>query len=321
MSCHLAAPASGWSPLTQLFRTATRRLRSAPCSGDPSVPRAPAPRPSIEFRRLVNIEQSGLIRMWVLSAMSDFRTEAPLLTNQEESWDKVVSPELGIRNKPQGSVASETAAHSRESIPATEAKAADQFRFRILVVDDQYLIRETARQILESGGYEVLTAADGLDGLHALSKSLPDLIISDLNMPRMAGFEFLAVVRERFPHIATIAVSGEYITSGNPSGVVADAFFQKGHYTLKELCGEVAKLLAASPIRSERKKSEIAPLFVPRDNAGYLIIACPKCLRANRLEAMTLNGGLHETHCQSCGTPVKFEINHEIEPLMKRNHA
>ena len=225
-----------------------------------------------------------------------------------------------VQSKPQLTVAAETAVHSTESIPATEAKAAAQFRFRILVVDDQFLIRETARQILESEGYEVLTAADGLDGLHAFSKSLPDLIISDLNMPRMSGFEFLAVVRERFPHIATIAVSGEYIISGNP-GIVADAFLQKGHYTLKELCGEVAKLLAASPIRSESKKSEIATLFVPRDNAGYLIIACPKCLRANRLEAMNLNGGLHETHCQFCGTPVKFEINHEIEPLMKRNHA
>jgi CheY-like chemotaxis protein len=46
--------------------------------------------------------------------------------------------------------------------------------------------------MLEIGGYEVLTAVDGLDGLHALSQSLPDLIISDLNMPRMSGFEFLA---------------------------------------------------------------------------------------------------------------------------------
>jgi len=249
-----------------------------------------------------------------------FIRRRPLPTNPAEHWEKAVSADLGIQNKPQRTIA-ETAAHWTESIPAIEAQAADQFRFRILVVDDQYLIRETARQMLEGGGYEVLTAADGLDGLHALSRSLPDLIISDLNMPRMSGFEFLAVVRERFPHIATIAVSGEYITSGNPSGVVADAFFQKGHYTLKELCGEVAKLLAASPIRSESKKSEIAPLFVPRDNAGYLIIACPKCLRANRLEAMTLNGGLHETTCQSCGTSVKFEINHEIEPLMKRNLA
>jgi CheY-like chemotaxis protein len=201
------------------------------------------------------------------------------------------------------------------------ANAAAQFPFRILVVDDQLLVRETTRQILESEGYEVLTAADGLDGVHALNRSLPDLVISDLNMPRMSGLEFLAVVRERFPHIATIAVSGECITSGNKSGVIADSVLQKGEYTFQELCGEVAELLAASPIRSERKKSEIAPLFVPRDDAGYLIITCPKCLRPSRLEANNLNGGLHETPCQYCGTPVRFEINHEIEPLMKRNYA
>ena len=242
-------------------------------------------------------------------------------THQGEQSEKAVSPELGIQDKPQPTGVTETAAPSTESIPAPEAQAAAQFRFRILVVDDQYLIRETARQVLEHEGYEVLTTADGLDGLHALSKSLPDLIISDLNMPRMSGFEFLAVVRERFPHIATIAVSAEYIVSGNPSGVVADTFLQKGQYTIKELCGEVAKLLAASPIRSESKKSEIAPLFIPRDNAGYLIIACPKCLRPSKLQAMSLNGGLHETSCQSCGTPVRFEINHEFEPLMKRNLA
>ena len=136
--------------------------------------------------------------------MSDSNGRRPLPTSQEEHWDKVVSPELGIQNKPQCSVAAETAAYSTKSIPAIEAKAAAQFRFRILVADDQFLIRETARQMLESEGYEVLTAADGLDGLHALSKSLPDLIISDLNMPRMSGFEFLEVVRERFPRIATI---------------------------------------------------------------------------------------------------------------------
>jgi CheY-like chemotaxis protein len=242
-------------------------------------------------------------------------------TRQEEHWYKTVSSELDIQNKPQRTVVAEKAAPSYESTLVTEAKAAAQFCFRILVVDDDFLVRETARQMLESGGYEVLTAVDGLDGLHALSKSLPDLIISDLNMPRMSGFEFLAVVRERFPHIATIAVSGEYIAIGNPSGILADAFLQKGHYTLKELCREIAKLLAASPIRSERQKSDIAPLFVPRDKAGYLIITCPKCLRPNRLEAMSLNGGLHETPCESCGTPVRFEINHEIEPLMQRNHA
>jgi CheY-like chemotaxis protein len=174
---------------------------------------------------------------------------------------------------------------------------------------------------LEREGYEVLTAADGVDGLHALGKSLPDLITSDLNMPRMSGFEFLAVVRKRFPHIATIAMSGEYITAADPSGILADAFLQKGHYTLKELFDEIARLLNASPIRSEVGEGDIAPLFVPRDDAGYLIITSPTCLRSNRLEARTLNGGLQQTTCQSCGTPVRFKIDHEIDPLMKRNQA
>jgi len=238
-------------------------------------------------------------------------------TEQKENSDKTVSPELDIQKMPRRTVAAEAAAPSSESIAATETMAVAQFRFRILVVDDAPVIRQTLVELLESEGYEVLTAADGLKGLQALGKSLPDLIISDLNMPRMSGFEFLAIVRERFPHIATMALTADYIASNNRPGILADAFLQKEH--LQELFHEVAKLLAASPIRSERQKSDIAPLFVPRDKAGYLILTCPKCLRPNRLEAMTLNGGLHETPCQSCGTPVRFEINHEIEPLMKRN--
>jgi len=238
-------------------------------------------------------------------------------TDQQEHGDRTVSS----RTQPQTPPAGDTAARSYNSILSPEATALTQFRFRILVVDDEPSICETAGQILKSAGYEVLTARDGVDGLNALSKSLPDLIISDLNMPRMSGFEFLAVVRERFPHIATIAMSGGYSSGEVPVGILADAFLQKGNYTIKELSKEVAKLLAGSPLRSEGKKSDIAPLFVPRDSAGYLIITCPKCLRLNKLEAMSLNGGLHQTRCQTCGMPVRFEINHEIEPLTERKHA
>jgi CheY-like chemotaxis protein len=216
-------------------------------------------------------------------------------------------------------VAGQPASPSEGKLPAVARVR--QFPYRVLIVDDEPSICKTAGQILESEGYEVLTAKDGLEGLHALGKSLPDLIISDLNMPRMSGFEFLAVVRERFPHIPTIAMSGGYSSGEMPVGILADAFLQKGNYTVKELSHEVGKLLAGSPLRSETRKSEIAPLFVPRDSAGYLIIACPMCLRPTKLEAMSLNGGIHQTICQSCSTAVKFEINHEIEPLIKRKHA
>jgi CheY-like chemotaxis protein len=120
------------------------------------------------------------------------------------------------------------------------------FRFRILVVDDEPSIRETAGMILENEGYDVRTAVDGVDGLRALSEYLPDLIISDMNMPRMSGSEFLSVVRKRFPQIATIAVSGEPFEGEMLSGLAADAFLQKGRYTCKDLLQEIVNLLSSS---------------------------------------------------------------------------
>jgi CheY-like chemotaxis protein len=71
-------------------------------------------------------------------------------------------------------------------------------KFRILVVDDEECIREVFGQLLQREGYEVATAKDGFDALLKLKQFLPDVIISDLNMPRMSGFEFLSVVRRRF---------------------------------------------------------------------------------------------------------------------------
>ena len=243
------------------------------------------------------------------------------MPDPQEDGDRTVSSPLEVRQQPHLAGTGDTAVPSCDSTNFAQAKTLAQFRFRILVVEDEPLLGEIARRILQSEGYEVLTAADGVEGLNSLGKSLPDLIISDLNMPRMSGFEFLAVVRQRFPHIATIAMSGGYSTGEIPLGILADAFLQKGHYTIRELSHQVGTLLAASPLRSEKKKSEIAKLFVPRDSAGYLIITCPNCLRPTRLAAMSLNGGLHQTTCPSCGTLVKFEIDHEIEPLTKRNHA
>jgi len=54
-------------------------------------------------------------------------------------------------------------------------------------VDDEPLLREITKVVLEGIGYEVLTASNGLEGLDALSNFPPDVIISDLNMPRMSG--------------------------------------------------------------------------------------------------------------------------------------
>ena len=61
---------------------------------------------------------------------------------------------------------------------------------------------------LEKAGYKVLHAEDGLQAVGVLRNRLPKVVVSDLDMPRMAGIEFIGVVRRRFPTMPIIALSG-----------------------------------------------------------------------------------------------------------------
>ncbi len=67
---------------------------------------------------------------------------------------------------------------------------------RILVVEDHQLLQEAMREILEVDGFEVLTAGDGLVALDMMQETCPDLILSDIMMPQMDGYEFYEKVRE-----------------------------------------------------------------------------------------------------------------------------
>jgi CheY-like chemotaxis protein len=122
-------------------------------------------------------------------------------------------------------------------------------QIRLLVVDDESSLREAVSATLLAHGYDVVAAKDGLDALDQLTRSLPDVIISDLKMPRMSGFELLAVLRQRFPHVPVIATSGEFWGDKLPVEVPADAYLEKGNYTAKQLYATIAGLVAASPIR------------------------------------------------------------------------
>ena len=68
----------------------------------------------------------------------------------------------------------------------------------ILIVDDSKTVRNLVAFIMKKEGFKVITAEDGLDGLEKLySAEKIDLIISDINMPRMDGFTFIKSVREQ----------------------------------------------------------------------------------------------------------------------------
>ena len=69
---------------------------------------------------------------------------------------------------------------------------------KILVVDDEDSIREVMVETLEDNGYAVSAASNGVDGLKILAEKDVDLIVLDLNMPRMDGYMFLERLRDRW---------------------------------------------------------------------------------------------------------------------------
>lgn len=72
----------------------------------------------------------------------------------------------------------------------------------ILTVDDSRTMRDMLMLALSNAGYSVLQAIDGVDGLDVLRDAAPDVIITDINMPRMDGFGFIECVRGSARHRA-----------------------------------------------------------------------------------------------------------------------
>jgi YesN/AraC family two-component response regulator len=79
---------------------------------------------------------------------------------------------------------------------------------KVLIVDDDQICREILRETLGSQEVEVALACDGIEGLDKLSEEPFDILITDLNMPRMDGLTLLQEAREHYPHILTVIITG-----------------------------------------------------------------------------------------------------------------
>ena len=189
-------------------------------------------------------------------------------------------------------------------------------RASILFVDDDECMREVMALLLNDEGYEVSTATDGFDALVRLRSSIPDLIISDLHMPRMSGMEFLSVIRRRFPAIPVIAISGAHaIDEDLPIGVMADAFYPKGRCHPDELMRTIHQLMRGPLSRPTNYRPCQPPAIqsarVSCDSSGLpvLLLTCTDCLRAFSLNAAGYVGeGVLQAHCSHCRIPVQFSI-------------
>jgi CheY-like chemotaxis protein len=112
---------------------------------------------------------------------------------------------------------------------------------KILVVDDDASLLDLLRMHLASAGYEVSTATDAISAGYQVLKDPPDLILSDVNMPHMDGFEFVAALRadRTLPQIPVI-----FLTS-----------LEEGDQRAKEL-GAVGFL--TKPVRADRLLEMVA---------------------------------------------------------------
>lgn len=190
----------------------------------------------------------------------------------------------------------------------------------VLVVDDEPSMRESLSLLLQSEGYRTTTAQDGFDALLQLRAERPHLITSDLNMPNMSGFEFLSVVRRRFPEIPVVAISGAYdCAEAVPGGIIADDFYAKGQHEPSALLAMVAGLIKTPPAaRAKDHQRQSAPVWIPRngkDSHGvpFIVVTCTECLRSFPL-SVTHDAvpEIQETSCLFCPNTVRFIVDFSL---------
>jgi CheY-like chemotaxis protein len=201
--------------------------------------------------------------------------------------------------------------------PSTSEISRPRFSYRILIADnDERLLLDLCAK-LAAEGYEVRTARDGFEALAAMRDAAPDLVISELRMPKMSGFELLSVVRRRFPSTAVIASSSEFIPTTSPS-ILCDRYIEKGPNSRFELVAAVRELLELSPLRAQPAKVDTAPAWLPRSTKSYVVLSCLACLRSFSLLTRDASIGKNaSTPCTYCGIEVRYHIDDSALPITR----
>ncbi len=189
---------------------------------------------------------------------------------------------------------------------------------KLLVVDDDERLRTSLCELFVEFGYSVRIAEDGFSALAAIRQQVPDVIVCDLNMPGMSGFELLSVVRRRFPAILVIAMSGSFSGSGIPPGVAADAFYEKGTHPCS-LLGTVEAMAQSRRPSSHQGSSDLAAIWIPRngqDPGGepYVLLTCTECLRAFPHVPGSGDAVIRETECVFCASRIHYAMVQPLNP-------
>lgn len=147
----------------------------------------------------------------------------------------------------------------------------------VLLVDDEASIRQLLSRLLEGDGYKVINAENGIEAIVKLRGTLPRLIISELEMPRMSGFELIGVIRRRFPAIPIIVFTASVLREF-PTEIKPDLLLEKNAHRLADLVQVVNDLARNPPLRIERL-GVTTPARIRPGSGGDFVLTCQECLR------------------------------------------
>jgi DNA-binding response OmpR family regulator len=169
----------------------------------------------------------------------------------------------------------------------------------ILIIEDEPGFRRIYRDFLESEGFTVIDAADGEKGMYLIKTQKPDLVLLDLVVPNLNGFEILRKIREdaeiKSIPVIIFSVLGEKDTIKKGLEMGADDYAVKGFYSPAEMMGKINALLE----RSDEKRFKASYLLAISDGRG---------------DSARFQQDLHLTklfHCPHCDSMLMLELTRD----------
>lgn len=158
----------------------------------------------------------------------------------------------------------------------------------VLIVEDELAFRRVYEDLMRSGGYNVLVAEDGKSGWELAMAEMPDLIVLDLALPKLHGFEVLKNIRSYPPTkdipVLIMTVLGEQADIRKGFELGASDYLVKGYYAPGEMLNKVRQLLSEADVRKsipsyrlavKERKMDAAKL--EHDIGLTALFTCPHC--------------------------------------------
>ncbi len=187
----------------------------------------------------------------VVKDLGSFVGRLPLVTGATIDGDGSVICLIDLREISARTGSSAVADPSMIAVPGSGVVESEPVRMgrrpRVMVVEDSVGVRELERVILESAGYEVVTAVDGVDGIARLRTDPADLVVSDVEMPGMDGFTLTRTIRRTrgWEHVPVVIMTSRGDEGDRQAGMEAgaSAYLLKSDFDQTELVDTVRRLI------------------------------------------------------------------------------